>query len=360
MGDSIAMTELRRVEPHRMRERIVEFFWRIRIWPYATKEEYYRFWDWRYGALSEVEPAAWIALEGDTVIAHIAVNFRDLYLNGQRLRAGILANFRIDESYRSGALAAALVGAPRAAVRRGEFDLITGYGTSSAHQVALALGYRDLGPMRSFVRVLRWGPILRRRYPKLLPVIPLIGAAARLHQATRRVAEVPSSLIARALPATEVRALDPSHWRATASMSWSGNVAFYANRFCSSEFSTGRMFAVEDVRSHAFEAIAAATGSARLTILQCDTNQHAMSRPQAVEAILRTDPDVESVHIPMLPQTDLAKEFVANGYRPLPARFENPWIRDRSWSAWWRADHPLAAELSRTHRWPLWSGWTHH
>lgn len=345
-----------------MRERIVEFFWRIRIWPYATKEEYYRFWDWRYSALSEVEPAAWIALEGDTIVAHIAVYFRDLYLNGQRVRTGILANFRIDESYRSGALAAALVGAPRAAVRRGEFDLLTGYGTSSAHQLALALGYHDLGPMQSFVRVLRWGPILRRRYPKLLPVMPLISAAARLHQATRRthVAEVPSFLIARTLIPTEVRSLDLSHWRAGAAMNWSGSVGYYADRFCSSEFSTGRVFGVEDVRTHTFEAIAAATGSARLTILQCDANEHVMSRAQAVEAIVRTDPDTESVHIPMLPRTDLAKEFLASAYTALPSRFENPWIRDRYWSAWWRADHPLAAELSRTHRWPLWSGWTHH
>lgn len=356
------MTELRRVEPHRMRERIVEFFWRIRIWPYSTKEEYYRFWDWRYGSLSEVEPAAWIALEGDDIVGFIAVYFRDLYLNEQRVRTGILANFRIDESYRGGALAAALVGAPRAAVRRGELDLLTGYGTSSAHQLALALGYHDLGPMRSFVRVLRWSPILRRRYPKLLPVIPLISAAARLHQATRGVpaAEVPSFLMARTLTAAEVRSLDLSHWRTRAFMNWNGNLGHYADRFCSSEFSTGRVFGVEDVRTHTFEAIAAATGSARLTILQCDTNEQVMSRTLAVEAILRTDPDIESVHIPLLPRTDLAQEFVAAGYAALPARLESPWIRDRFWSAWWRADHPLAAELSRTHHWPVWSGWTHH
>jgi hypothetical protein len=354
--------QLRRIDPLQMRERIVDFFWRIRMWPYSTREDYFRFWDWRYRSLSEVEPAAWIALDGETIVGHIALYFRDLCVNSQRIRAGILANFRIDDTKRRSALAAALVGAPRAAVRRGELDLITAYGPIPAHQLAVALGYHDLGAMKTFVRVLRWSPVLRRRNRALLPMVPIVRAAARAHQLVRRahVPDVPSFLVARTLTAAEVRSSDLSHWRANGTMNWSGSLEYYANRFCTSEFSSSRVFGVLDSRTDTIEALAAVTGSTRLTILQCDVNDRVMSRAAAVEAILRADPDVASVHVPILPGTDLTKEFTKAGYTILPSRLEGSSIREKSWSAWWRPEHPLAAELARTSHWNLWSGWTNY
>jgi hypothetical protein len=345
-----------------MRDRIVEYFWRIQMWPYQTKEEYYRFWDWRYNALSEVEPATWIALEGDTIIGHVALLFRDLYLNGQRIRAGVTTNLRVDDSYRNGALAVVLTKAPRTAARRGEFDLLTSHSTSSAHQLAVAVGHRELGSMQTFVRVLRWYPVLRRRSPKLVPMVPVVRAASRVYQTIRgtAIAHVPPFFVARMLSAAEVRSLDLSHWRVNESMNWNGSLGYYANRFCGSEYSDGRVFGVVDNRTGAVEAVVAVSGSARLTILQCDVNERVISRALAVEATLRVNPGIESVHVPLLPKTALAEEFVRAGYTGLPARLEDPWIHNRSWSVWWRPEHPLAGQLERISRWNLWLGWAHH
>lgn len=354
--------ELRRANARQMRERIVDFFWRIQMWPYSTKEQYYRLWDWRYTALSESDPAVWIALDDDIIVGHIALCFRNLSVDNQQIRVGVLTNFRVDEAYRSGALAAALAGAPRAAVRRGELDLLMGYGNRSAHQMVVALGYLDLGRMQTLVRVLRWGPALVRRSPKLQPAAALCSAAARVQRAFRRarVPKVPSFLAARTLSAAEIQTIDRSHWKLGTSMTWNGSLNYYANRFCGSEFCEGRVLGVVDTRSNKVEAVTAVTGSSQLTILECETNRDVLSTTEAVEAVAQASPDADSVRVPLLPGTDLAEKFIKAGYVRLPAAYSDPTIYNTFWSAWWPPEHPLASQMSKTNHWNLWLGWSHH
>src|SRR5579864_2637280 len=201
---------VRRVNPLEMRESIVDFFWRIQDWPYATKDDYFRYWDWRYTALSDRSPIVWIASDGDTVIGHISIYLRDLALDGRPLRAGVAANFRVDKRYQTTLVGGALASAPRAVVRTGELDLLLGYGNRTAHALFLGLGCRDLGVMRTFVDIRQWSPLLRRRSIGLLPLSPLLRVATDIwkYVASDRSLPASTSLGARILSTQDIMTMD--------------------------------------------------------------------------------------------------------------------------------------------------------
>jgi hypothetical protein len=106
--------------------------------------------------------------------------------------------------------------------------------------------------------------------------------------------------------------------------------------------------------------VVAVCGTGQLRILQCATNEAAISPVQAVECVTAATPKADSVRIPLLPGTRLAREFLGAGYWPLGARPAEELIRDTRWSASWLSGHPLARELAQTRRWMLWYGWAHH
>lgn len=356
--------ELKRIDPSEMRERIFEFYWNLRLWPqYPTREGYFRFWDWRTRVLSEDKPAIWVAREGPAVVGTIAVYFRNLSLNGRRVRAGTSADFLLDAAYPAGArLGAALCSAPRTLVRSGEIDLLTGYGIQTAHRLLLASGSHDLGPMRLFLKVRRWAPLLRRRAAALAPLAPAADAAVGAWNLLRgsRNPELLPHLKARPVTPEQVAGMSRAHWRLREALCWDGSLDYLAKRFCASEFKPRRMMAVTDSRNGRLEGVVATEGSNRLFILQCAVNESVISPAQAIESVVAADPEIESVRVPLLPDSDLAREFVAAGYLPLSAKRYEPVFRDTFWSAFWLPEHPLAQELAQTHHWNLWYGWSHH
>ncbi|MGH8290698.1 MAG: hypothetical protein ACREV7_17040 [Steroidobacteraceae bacterium] len=354
--------EFRRVDPFEMRERILEFFWRIRIWPYPTKEHYFRYWDWRARAVSEGAPAVWLACDGATVVGHVAVNFRNLALKGHRLRAGIPAHLRMDAAY-SGALGAALCNAPRALVRNGEIDLLMSYANPVAHRMAVASGSRELGPMQFFVKVLLWAPLLRRRAAAFAPFAPVADGAMRVWRLLRgsRNPERLAYLTAKPVTAEEVAGMSRTHWGLSGALNWDGSLEYFVGRFSLPEFHSDRVMAVSDLRTGRLEGLVAIQGeSKRLSILQCAVNESAISPIQAIESVIAVHPDVETVRVALLPNSDLAREFAGAGYLPLSARWTEEAIRDTCWSAYWLREHPLAKALAQTHHWNLWYGWCHH
>jgi hypothetical protein len=353
---------LRRVNPFDMREPIVEFFWRIKMWPYASKDAYFRLWDWRYRCLSETDPAVWVATAGDTVVGHIAVHFRYLSVNGQRLCAGVPGNFRVDEAHRNVAVGAALASAPRMLVQRKEIDLLTGYGNRIAHAMSLAMGFRDLGAMQTLIHARRWAPILRRRSFALGFLSPLVSLAAGVHQRFRRTtsARIPDSLTARPIVTEELAVMDRSHWQRGAGLRWDGSMPYFASRFGSTEFRATRVFGIIDSHNGRLEGLVAIEGTEQVNVLECDTNESVLSAVQAVELVMRAIPDAESVRVALLPQSHGAADFAKAGYLRMPAAASAPTIRDTFWSSYWLAAHPLASALAATDQWNMWYGWSHH
>ncbi|MBS0366472.1 MAG: hypothetical protein JSR67_11700 [Proteobacteria bacterium] len=353
--------QIRRIDPREMREPIVDFFWRIRMWPYPTREQYFRLWDWRQQSLSDQDPVAWVALDGTTVVGNITVLFRALRIAGRPVRAGISANYRVEEAHRSGPVSGALASAPRMLVRSGEVDLMLGFGNAAGHRLAVATGQRELGRMRIFAQVLRWAPMLRQRSAILVALAPLLSATARARSAVRRArAGLPDGLTGRVLAADEIVALDRSHWHRGAGLTWDGSLTSFANHFCPSEFRSSRVIGVLDQRSGRLEGLVALDGTNHLQILQCEVNEAALSAVQAVGIAARAQPGAESVRVPLLPHTAMAGQFRDAGYFQLPDGFSPAVFRDTCWSAYWLGEHALAAGFADTRAWQLWYGWSHH
>jgi hypothetical protein len=352
--------QLLRIDPFAHRDAIVEFMWRNHAWPYASKEEYFRFWDWRYRSLSEPDPAVWVLRDGDLIVGHVALHFRRFALGAQEIRAGVPGNFRVDERYLNTVAGAMLASAPRKQVQRGLLDLVVGCHNEIGQAVAVALGYRDLGEMQALVAVRHWDRFLGRRAAVLAALAPLAHAADATRRTLRRCVRrpPPEFLAARQVSADQLRAFDISHWQRDSLLTWAGSLDYFANRFSHCPFQTARIYAVSDERSGRLEGLVAAIGDAMLSVLDCEVNQSVLAPPQAVELLLRAVPAADSVRVSLLPRSQLAQEFATAGYLRLPTRLFESVLDGDVWSAYWNPSHPLAAQLSDTNSWKLWHGWS--
>ena len=354
--------EIKRIDPLEMRTAIVNFFWKLRMWPYPTIDHYFRFWDWRHRCLSEGDPVAWVALNGTEIVGHITLLFRTLTCNGRRVRAGVTANFRVEADSPRAPLSAALASAPRRLVRDGEIDIMLGFSNPAAHRMAVALGSREVGPMSTLADVVQWTPILRRRLWALGALAPLLSTVMRARRFLGG-ARSPGHLdafAARTVGAEELATLDHSHWEPSPGLTWNGSLTAFANRHCPSEFRASQVRAIIDRQTSRLEGLVALEGANDLQIRDCAFNARALSAPQAVALAARSEPQIESVRVPLLPRTQLAAAFAGAGYLRLPAQLSTVVFSDTLWSAYWLKNHPLAAAFAHTREWNLWYGWSHH
>jgi hypothetical protein len=351
---------LRRVDPIEVRDRVVEFFWRMRAWPYPSIDDYYRNWDWRYTALSEPGPVSWIAEEGGQVVGHMGLNFRTLSVRGQRVRAAVPGNFLLDDAYRNSMIGPSLAGAPRALVRREELDLLLGYGNKIAHSLFLGFGCKDLGAMESWIDVRRWGPVLRRRSAALAWFAPAIGAATRIRRALVRGVAQSGALLVRELSAQELRSVDRSHWSAAAGLAWDGTSEYFYKRFATSPFRPTRVYGVVNGDTNRIEGLVVTEGTTRISILECDVNEESVSAVRAVDLVAAALPNAETIVVPSLRGSLLAAEFGAAGYHRRGSADSDRVLANTYWSAYWDPKSPFAAAFAEPRLWRLWYGWSHH
>jgi RimJ/RimL family protein N-acetyltransferase len=90
------------------------------------------------------------------------VGVRSMWYRDRAIRTALFADLAVDRTHRSGFPALALVRAVRAHVEH-EFELGYGFPNDQARAVYLRAGYRELGTMRRYVRVLRTRTYLERR-----------------------------------------------------------------------------------------------------------------------------------------------------------------------------------------------------
>lgn len=88
---------------------------------------------------------------------------RELCFADRTVRAALLADFVIDRRHRS-ALPALILQRAVKAHTEGAYDLAYGFPNHNAVAVLKRVGYRELGRMARFVRVLRHAPYLARRF----------------------------------------------------------------------------------------------------------------------------------------------------------------------------------------------------
>jgi hypothetical protein len=353
--------KLQRVNPFDVRESVVDFFWRMRAWPLATKDEYFRCWDWRYSAIPESDPTIWIAVDDQVIVGHVACNIRRLRYDGRVVRAGVPGNFLVDPNYRNSMIGPQLASAPIKLAQRGEIDIFIGYSNQIAHAIALGLGCRELGRMRPLVEIRRWEPLLAR-LPGGGLLAPMADAAVGVWRAvTGRPRPRPANgLSARDLSAAEIASMDRSHWSRSAAFSWDGDSAYLARRFLDCPIRRYRVLGIVDTQSAQIQGFVVGEGSARFNVIHCAVNESVLSEVEAVEVALRAAPSVEVAIVPLLPGTQLAHEFSRAGYMLRSAKRSDVVLRNTAWSSYWQPTHPLAPFFADTQRWKIWYGWNCH
>jgi hypothetical protein len=353
---------VRRVNPYEMREAIVELFWKLQTWPYATREEYARSWDWRYASLSATPPAVWVAFDGETVVGHIAVFFRQLSLDGRTVRAGVPANLRLLPQYHNSMLGAMLSSSPWTLMRAGEIDLLLGYSNRIGHSLLVARGSNELGAMRPYVGVRQWAHVLSRRIPGGAALAPLARLAMRVRNLTRsrRPRASDGEHVVRTLSAAEVQAIDRAHWAPPVGLVASDSGEQLARRFLGNPFRELRVFGVAGRAGGRIDGFVVTEGTTRVSVLSCVVNEAQLSEVDAVELAVRAIPSAQSVVVLLLPQTELAEDFAAAGYFPRSVEEAGETASSTFWSAYWNPAHPLAHALAQIRRWKLWYAWSHH
>jgi hypothetical protein len=345
-----------------MRSELVDFFWEQRHWPYATRAEYVRMWDWRYESLGDERARVWIARVQATgeILGHLAVYPRRFRYRGRDVLVGVPGNFLVRAEHRNSLIGPRLAAGLRRLVADGEFDLILAYGNPAAHQMFSRLGFRELGRLHEFLDVRRSASILRRYTKAAILIAPVVDAvlAARRWWRTRARGHSVRNWQAREIGADELDRIDRGHWSEQHDqIIGAATSAYFANRFLQAPFSDYRIVGVFD-QSSALQALLAVSLRRRVKVCECVTNVGAIDVPTAIEVAIRSIPDTHAVLVPALPDSRLANELRGSGY--LGREPKDPVAARSLWSAYWRDDHLLAAELADATRWSLLFGSTHY
>ena len=350
------------VQPAATRDELIDFFWEQRHWPYSTREEYLRAWEWRHESLGDASARVWIAREESQgeIVGHIAVYPRRFRFQGRDLAVGVPGNFLVRADHRNSLIGPRLAAGLRRLVSDGELDLVLAYGNPAAHQMFSRLGFRALGRMHEFLDVRRSATILRRYSGAAAAAAPIVDAALAARRWWRNGLRPRSvrNLHAREVGVAEVKGLDRSHWSEPRDQIVGAATGQYlASRFLQAPFSDYRIVGIFD-RSNAVQALVAINVRRRVKILECVTNPDALDVASAIDIAVRTLPNAHAVLIPLLPGSHVARELREYGYFAREPR--DPVTARSWWSAYWRDDHPLVNDLSETARWTLLFGATHY
>jgi hypothetical protein len=151
-------------DPDADREAVLEV-WRGNLGQDARMAVKY---DWFYLRAPAGAPLLQLLFHGDgeTPVGACSAGRRTLLRDGVPLRAGVLVDLAVAPEHRSLGPALMLQQGLFAAGQR-ELDLLYGFPNPKAAPVFKRIGYRPLGEMIRYARVVRHAPYLRRRLPKL-------------------------------------------------------------------------------------------------------------------------------------------------------------------------------------------------
>ena len=354
---------IQEVEPEELREELIDFFWSQRHWPYTTREDYARAWDWRQASLGEEPARVWIARAVPTgeILGHIAVYPRRFRFRGRELRVGVPGNFLVREDQRNTLIGPRLAAGLRRLVTDREFDVVLAYANPAAHQMFTRLGFRVIGQMHEFLDVRRSASILRRYARGAMIAAPLVDAALAVRRWWRRRRETGFSVRrwqARLLERAQVRDLDRDHWSVIEDrIAPAGSGDYFAGRFLDAPFSDYRVIGIFDPAGRA-QAVVAVNARHRVRVAECAVNTLAIDSSTAISIALRALPDPHAVLVQALPSSRLAGELERAGF--LAREPLDPVAARTTWSAFWRDDHQLASDLADSTRWALLFGSTHY
>ncbi|HST08348.1 MAG TPA: hypothetical protein VLJ83_09250, partial [Gemmatimonadaceae bacterium] len=223
------------------------------------------------------------------------------------------------------------------------------------------LAFAQLGTMHTYVDIRDAEPVLRRRNRVLTVIAPLINTVTSVRRGMRssRGSEHPNGFEVRQLAPSQVLQIDRSHWAAPDRLvAWDSN-RFIADRYLMEPNASRVMHGLFDLSTGSIEGYVISESATRIKIWDCQVNPNATDPPSAIAAVASTSwPDAETILVPTLPQTRLARDFVAAGF--LDRRSDDVTEANTYVSAYWRPGGPHAAVLSDPTLWNIWIGSRHY
>lgn len=351
------------VDPHSVRDEVVNFFWEHRKWPGQTRDDYYRIWDWRYAALSEGPALAHIARLKETrqVIGHVGVYRRNFRFGNDEIRIGVPGNLFAHPDWQKTIVGVRLVMFLRSLVQRNELDAVIGFGNRIAHEMLARMGFAQLGTMHTYVDIRNAAPVLRRRHRALTmaaPIINAVSSARRAFGSARRTTQGMKVEVRELDPATILK-LDRSHWASPNRLvAWDSN-RFLSERYLQEPRASRQIHGVFDRATGSLEAYVVSESTTRIKIWDCQSNPATIDPPSAINAVaVARWPGAETILAPTLPQTRIARELVAAGYLDRPS--DDQTEANTQVSAYWLPESPYADILSDPGLWNLWIGSRHY
>jgi predicted N-acetyltransferase YhbS len=351
------------VDPHSIRDEVVNFFWEHRKWPGQTREDYYRIWDWRYTSLSEGPALAHIARLKETreIVGHVGVYRRTFRFGNDKIQVGVPGNLFAHPAWQKTIVGVRLVMFLRSLVQRSELDAIIGFGNETANEMLARLGFAQLGAMHTYVDIRNAGPVLRRRHRALTMIAPLVNAVSSARRAVgsaKRTAQG-MKLKVRELDWGEILTLDRSHWAPPDRLvAWDSN-RFLAERYLMEPGTSRQIHGLFHGATGSLEAYVVSENTTRIKIWDCQSNPATLDPPSAIAAVAAMRwPGAETILAPTLPQTRIATELVAAGY--LDRRSDDQTEANTLVSAYWLPESPHTGILSDPGLWNIWIGSRHY
>ena len=353
--------EFQRVDPHAVRDDVVDFFWQHRRWPGETRDDYYAIWDWRYTALSEGPAVAYIARLKETgeIVGHVGAYRRNFRFGTGDVKIFVPGNLFVHPDWQQRIVGVRMVMFLRALVQNRECDAVLGFGNKTANAMLEKLRFAQLGAMHTYVEIRDSAPVLRRRHEALAALAPVVnlGFAARRLRSGRRSAGA-SRLQVRRLAAHQFISLDRSHWAPTPRLTaWESN-SFVAGRYLSEPNTERHLYGLFDPASELLQAFVVTEPTGRIKIWDCQTNPAVIDEIDAISAVAQTVKGAETVLVPTLPQSRLAMDLVESGFLDRAAVDA---IESQTYiSAYWLDDNPYAAVFRDPRLWNIWLGSRHY
>lgn len=155
--------------------------------------------DWYYAG-NPLGPAAAFFLDHEApgippeVVGCCGIGSRTLFYQGTPLGAGLLADFAVEKAHRT-VMPALMLQRALCNYARERFPVAYGFPNEAAVGIFGRIGFPLLGRTSRYVRVLRHGPFLRRRLPRLPGMLAGVGGAALdAFARARRPGRVPAGL----------------------------------------------------------------------------------------------------------------------------------------------------------------------
>jgi GNAT superfamily N-acetyltransferase len=355
--------DFQRVDPQSVRDDVVRFFKSYGSWPAETPEEYYQVWDWRYSALSEGPPAAYVARLKSTgeIVGHIGVYRRNFRYGDANIRVCVPGNLLVHPDWQQNVVGVRLLMFLRSLVRTGEFDAVLGFGNRTANGMLQRMGFTQLGIMHTYVDIRDSAPLLRRRRRALAAAAPLVNLGVSMRRVWSQIENdggSHSNLVVRRLTAEEFLLLDRSHWAGSDRLVASESNKFVVDRYLNEPRTERDLYGLFEPSIQRIEAYVVTDPAPRIKVWDCQTNPAAIDAPAAIAAVVTTLRGVETVMVPTLPQSHLAEELAHQGYfhrECVDVSEANTYL-----SAYSLPDNPNAEILNDASRWNIWVGSRHY